>query len=84
MGPSESYFHSLFKICPNSPDVVITGVHAPTKRGEKDDLWKELMDNPLPQNTPWLVVGDHNGVVDQLEKMGGRQVTHVQGRNMES
>lgn len=35
MGPSNRYFHYLFKIYLNSPKIVITGVHAPTNRGEK-------------------------------------------------
>lgn len=72
VGPSGRYFHSLFKIFPISPEVVITRVHSPAKSGEKNELWKELNDNPLPHNTPWMVVRDLNEVVNQSENLGGR------------
>ena len=78
------YFHSLFKIFPNSPKVVIKGVHAPTKRGEKNYLWKELKDNPYLRILFGWWWGDLNEVVDQSEKMGGIKVTQIQGKNMES
>lgn len=36
--PYERYFHSLFKIGPHTPEIIITRVHAPCSSKEKGDL----------------------------------------------
>ncbi|XP_021770766.1 uncharacterized protein LOC110734956 [Chenopodium quinoa] len=73
--------HALFKLSPADLEVLITGVHAPSAAKDKIMLWNNLGENPPPSNTPWLLMGDMNEVVNQSEKMGGRPVTNSQGRD---
>lgn len=70
VSPSDRYFHSLFKFSPQTPEVLVTGIHAPYSTADERTLWKELKDDSTPTKTPWMVVGDLNEVVNQFEKMG--------------
>ncbi|XP_021716015.1 uncharacterized protein LOC110683919 [Chenopodium quinoa] len=77
---SPHVIHSLFKVSPNDPEVLITGVHAPSASRDKNELWNMLGENSPPASTPWLLLGDMNEVVSQSEKMGGRPITNSQGK----
>ncbi|XP_021841367.2 uncharacterized protein [Spinacia oleracea] len=67
-----SYFHALFKLNPNQPEVLITGIYAPSTSSKRHELWRELRNSLPPPSTPWLVLGDLNEVTNQTEKSGGR------------
>ncbi|XP_056688797.1 uncharacterized protein [Spinacia oleracea] len=65
-------FHVLFHFENVRPEVLITGLHAPSVPGPRHALWRNMADNLPPSDTPWLMVGDMNEVTSQSEKMGGR------------
>nr|XP_021842389.1 uncharacterized protein LOC110782531 [Spinacia oleracea] len=65
-------FHVLFHFENVRPEVLITGLHAPSVPGPRHALWRNMADNLPPPDTPWLMVGDMNEVTSQSEKMGGR------------
>ncbi|XP_021861101.2 uncharacterized protein [Spinacia oleracea] len=67
-----SYFHALFKLNPNQPEVLIAGIYAPSTSTKRHELWHELQASLPPPSTPWLVLGDLNEVTNQAEKSGGR------------
>ncbi|XP_057248280.1 uncharacterized protein LOC130590240 [Beta vulgaris subsp. vulgaris] len=69
---SPYYFHSLFKFSPNQPEVLITGMHAPSTAKERHQIWRNMEQNLPPDQVPWMVVGDLNEVRNQGEKSGGR------------
>ncbi|XP_048490396.1 uncharacterized protein LOC125492264 [Beta vulgaris subsp. vulgaris] len=69
---SPYYFHSLFKFSPKHPEMLLTGIHAPSTARERHELWKNMEQNLPPDQTPWMVVGDLNEIRSQSEKSGGR------------
>ena len=69
---SPYYFHSLFKFSPNQPEVLITGIHAPSTAKERHQIWRNMEQNLPPDQVPWLVAGDMNEVRSQGEKSGER------------
>lgn len=69
---TSNYFHSLFKLKPNQPEVLITGVHAPSVTGYRHQFRNSLQTYLSPHNFPWMILGDMNEVTNQSEKMGGR------------
>ncbi|XP_021736898.1 uncharacterized protein LOC110703402 [Chenopodium quinoa] len=68
---ARNYFHALFKFSPDSKEVLLTAVHAPSSPTERHRLWNELRNNLPPDDTPWLFLGDLNEVTKQSEKSGG-------------
>lgn len=45
-----NYFHALFKLNPSQPEILITGVYAPSTSSKRHELWNELKSSlpPLP------------------------------------
>ena len=81
---SPYYFHSLFKFSPNKPEVIITGIHAPSTGKERQQIWRNMEQNLPPDQAPWMVVGDMNEVRSQGEKSGGRAFRPSQCRDLNS
>lgn len=75
-----NHFHALFKMKPNLPEVLLTGMHAPSVAVDRNQYWIDLTEDLPPTGTPWLVAGDLNEVLSSTEKMGGRQVGREQGK----
>lgn len=67
-----NHFHALFKMKPNLPEVLITGMHAPSVATDRNKYWIDLSEDSPSKGTPWLVAGDLNEVLSSSEKMGGR------------
>ncbi|XP_056691001.1 uncharacterized protein [Spinacia oleracea] len=65
-------FHVLFHFENVKPEVLVTGMHAPSVPGPRHAFWRSMAGNLPPSETPWLVVGDMNEVTSQSEKLGGR------------
>ncbi|XP_021764620.1 uncharacterized protein LOC110729219 [Chenopodium quinoa] len=70
-GHTRNYFHALFKFSPDSKEVLLAAVHAPSSPAERHRLWNELQASLPPDNTPWLFLGDLNEVTNPFEKSGG-------------
>ncbi|KAL2936222.1 Exodeoxyribonuclease III [Bienertia sinuspersici] len=68
-----NYFHGLFRFSPTSPEVLLTGIHAPSTSTPKSRLWRDMQDSLPPPTTPWMIVGDLNEVTSQSEKHDGRK-----------
>ena len=75
-----NHFHALFKLHVNAPEVLFTGMHAPSVVSDRNKYWVDLTKDSPPRGTPWLVAGDLNEVLNSNEKMGGKSVSHGQGR----
>lgn len=69
---AENMFHVLFKFHNIKPEVLFTGIHAPSVPAPRHRLWRSMEENLPPPETPWLVVGDMNEVTSQADKKGGR------------
>lgn len=77
---SPFFFHALVHFDPDHPEVLVTGMHAPSSTAEKTNFWNSLSDNHPPPDTPWLALGDMNVVTSQSEKMGGRPFNPSQSK----
>ncbi|XP_021754711.1 uncharacterized protein LOC110720019 [Chenopodium quinoa] len=77
-----NYFHALFKFKPNNTKVLITGIHAPSNPANRHKLWNDLKNSLLPDDTPWMLLGDLNEVTSPSEKMGGRNFRMSQCRDL--
>lgn len=67
-GITRNFFHALFKFTPDSKEVLLTVVHAPSSRSERHKLWNDLKSSLPPNDTPWLFLGDLNEVTSPSEK----------------
>ncbi|KAL2940936.1 hypothetical protein RDABS01_029286 [Bienertia sinuspersici] len=65
------FFDALFHFSPDHPEVLLTGLHAPSSRIPRSHFWKGMQENLPPPATPWLVMGDMNEVTNQTEKWEG-------------
>ncbi|XP_060182106.1 uncharacterized protein LOC132611743 [Lycium barbarum] len=59
-------------------EVVITMVYANTDRTTRVALWNDLFHISCTIDSPWLVGGDFNVIVDEIEKYGGLEVPFVE------
>lgn len=49
-------FHVLFHFRNIKPEVLITGIHAPSAASPRHQLWRDLHQELPPEDTPWLVI----------------------------
>lgn len=55
--------------------IVITSIYATCNALERLELWDELERLAEEVDVPWIVEGDFNVILDQLEKLGGLPVS---------
>lgn len=57
--------------------ITLSFVHARCKREDRLSVWEDLL-TTKPLNTPWLVCGDFNLVLNSKEKREGRILSNVE------
>ncbi|XP_060200616.1 uncharacterized protein LOC132628879 [Lycium barbarum] len=59
-------------------EITISMIYASTDRATRMTLWNDLYHISCNINSPWLVGGDFNVIVDKCEKFGGLEVPFVE------
>ncbi|XP_060201100.1 uncharacterized protein LOC132629763 [Lycium barbarum] len=59
-------------------EMVISIVYASTDRATRVTLWNDILHISNTVNAPWLVGGDFNVIMDEIEKFGGLEVPFVE------
>ncbi|XP_021760909.1 uncharacterized protein LOC110725749 [Chenopodium quinoa] len=77
-GETKNYFHALFKFSPDSREVLLSAVHAPSSPAKRHKHWNDLQATLPPDDTPWLFLGDLNEVTKPSEKSGGLRFRQTQ------
>ncbi|XP_060183360.1 uncharacterized protein LOC132613364 [Lycium barbarum] len=58
----------------SNQEIIVTSIYASTERANRITLWDELYDMAYTINSPWIIGGDFNVILDEAEKYGGLPV----------
>lgn len=58
------------KFCNNSQSCIISSIYARCNNGKRLELWEKLEDID-DNNTPWIIGGEFDVILNEEEKMGG-------------
>ncbi|KAF7814696.1 ribonuclease H [Senna tora] len=68
---------------PNQQQFLFIGVYGPSVLNERNSLW-DFLNNVRPGNSPWIVIGDFNQIINNREKLSKNQKIRGSSRLVDS
>ncbi|XP_074300776.1 uncharacterized protein LOC141632097 [Silene latifolia] len=59
-----------------------TVVYGMNSLGDREPLWQSIKSYHLQLNSPWLLCGDFNAIMERNERIGGAEITNAELRPM--
>ncbi|XP_074300998.1 uncharacterized protein LOC141632342 [Silene latifolia] len=63
-------------------DFYFTVVYGLNSLGDREPLWQSIRSYHLQLNSPWLLCGDFNAIMERNERIGGAEITNAELRPM--
>lgn len=80
---NQSLLHVYIEPVNNSQPWLFTGIYGPPNPQARKNLWNDFNSIVPSHNHPWLLMGDFNEILNQMEKKGGKTGMHQSRKQAE-